>query len=800
MPLKKTICTLAVLLSVLIPVLRAGAQQIDSLINHQVNEYAQERMYLHFDKQAYAPGETVWFKAYLMEGIYPAEKSKTVYVDWVDDKGAVLAHGVHPAVMASANGHFEIPENYTGGMVHIRAYTKWMLNFDTAFLYQKNIRILQKAAPATASKTVTAPSLRFFPEGGDAVTGISSKIAFKATGQWNLPVAVKGIVVNNKGKLIDSFHSVHDGMGAFYLTPQAGETYTAKWKDEAGKEHTTALPPAKASGVTMQVADASGKKYFVISRTFNAPEEQKQIHVVGTMHQHLVFKADMNLQDATSKQSVIPTADLPTGLLTITVFDNNWNALAERLVFINNGEYRVEPSFSVQRWGLSKRAQNVYQVQVPDGVNANLSVSVTDAGIGRDSSQNILSGLLLTSDLRGVVHNPAYYFRDSTAKVRNHLDLLLLTNGWRRFQWEQVVQRKGPEIRFPRDTTYLTLSGKLFGVPPSLLRSAGSLMLMVRAKDSSSQMLVVPVKSDGTFIDPNVLFFDTLRVHYQLQGQASIQPTVQFMEGRVRPPSAVTFNRNMPFFAPFWDTTGAARNYRLSREMQDAIIAARGKMLEAVTVRAKTKSALQVLDEKYASGLFAGLDGYQFDLTNDVIARSAQSIFTYLQGRVAGLQITANGNNIGMQWRGGVPSVYLDQMPTDVSMLANLPVTDIAYVKVFRPPFMGSFGGGSGAIAVYTKKGSDVKKEPGKGLPSAIAIGYTPPKEFYSPNYLTFDRRNEQRDVRTTLYWNPLLTANAANKVITFSFFNNDVSEAFRVVLEGVTDDGRLIHLEQIVE
>lgn len=226
-----------------------------------------------------------------------------------------------------------------------------------------------------------------------------------------------------------------------------------------------------------------------------------------------------------------------------------------------------------------------------------------------------------------------------------------------------------------------------------------------------------------------------------------------------------------------------------------------GKVLEEVVVKAKTKSPIQVLDEKYTSGLFTSGDGYQFDLLHDPFSGSAMNIFTYLQGKVAGLQISTSGANTSLQWRGSTPALFLDEMPTDVSLISTVNVSDVAYIKVFRPPFIGAFGGGSGgAIAIYTRRGGDVKPVPGKGLSNNIVYGYTGVRQFYSPNYGTFDRRNEEKDFRTTIYWNPNVILYPGKRQATLTFYNNDVSDFFRVVIEGMTSDGRLAHVEQLIE
>jgi len=224
--------------------------------------------------------------------------------------------------------------------------------------------------------------------------------------------------------------------------------------------------------------------------------------------------------------------------------------------------------------------------------------------------------------------------------------------------------------------------------------------------------------------------------------------------------------------------------------------------LKEVTVRAKVKSVLQQLDEKYASGLFSGGDGYSFDVGDDTRASGAIDIFTYLQGQVAGLQIINNGGPPSLSWRGGTPDLYLDEVPAQPDMLQNTPITDIAYVKVFRPPFFGSIGGGSaGAIAVYTKKGTDRKKNyaGGPGLESSILGGYSRFKEFYSPDYEK-PTDNFDPDLRTTIYWNPYVLTNKKSPKVKLEFYNNDISKKLRIILEGINGDGKLTRVEKVIE
>jgi hypothetical protein len=778
----------------------AKTQSLDSTLSKLSTNYQPEKVYLQYDKSSYYAGETIWFKAYLMDGLLPASESKNLYVDWIADNGTVLSHTVSPVIDGGTNGQFEVPAEYNSNFIHVRAYTRWMLNFDTAFLYSKDIHILPKD-PVTTKNTISiVPSIQFFPEGGDIAAGVNNRIAFKANDQYGRPIKVKGKLLDNKGTTIQTFSSIHDGMGSFSFTPQTGFSYTVKWTDEKNAEHSSELPQIKSSDISMQIAVDGKRRVVVVNASSQLPANLQLLHLVGTMNQTLIFKNDISLTENNSIKRIIPTQELPSGILTFTLFDNNWNAIAERVSFVNNNDYSFQPQMEVQRWGLSPRKRNEIEIKIPDSLqDANLSISVTDAAIEKDTADNIISHLLLASEIKGKVYNPAYYFSNNSDSVAQYLDLVMLTNGWRRFKWEDVVKGKLPAITYPKDTSYLTLSGKVFGVARNQLSGKESIALIVK-DTSGSKMLVMGINPDGTFGDPNLVLFDTLKVYYSLKSKFLTQAEAKFMVDRLPAPNYSAFSKNFIYSNKIYDTTGISHHSLLASKSLELMDIERGHIMKTVVIKTTKKPTVQVMDEKYTSGLFKGGDGYQFDLVNDPLAGSYMDVFSYLQGKVAGLQINTSTNPPSLSWRGGAPAVYLDEMQTDMSMISGVPVTDIAYIKVLRPPFMGGFGGGNGAIAIYTRKGGDQTVSKGGGLSSNTVAGYTPIKQFYSPNYDRFDPRNDHVDIRTTLYWNPLLSTNEKNITIKLNFYNNDVTKSFRVVIEGITKDGFLTHYEQIME
>ncbi len=340
------------------------------------------------------------------------------------------------------------------------------------------------------------------------------------------------------------------------------------------------------------------------------------VYLIGTLYQHQAFKV-AKATGAESIKGTIPTAGLPSGILTITLFDKNWKPLAERITYINNREYSFTPEMEVQRWGLNKRARNELKLSIPDSLVASLSISVTDAGIGTDSSNTIISHLMLSSELKGDIYNPAYYFSNNSDSANQHLDLVMLTHGWRRFKWDDIVSGKIGSPRYPKDTSYTSLSGKVIGVLPGQISRDASVVLMVKQKDKEGEMLVVPIETNGTFNDRSTIIFDTAQVYYSFQKANALKDaSIQFMVDRLPAPS-LNPSRFIKPYGLFPDTTGSYRQFMLADEANSQIEMSRVKTLENVTVKSKGKSPTQLLDEKYAHGLFAGGDGYQFDLVND---------------------------------------------------------------------------------------------------------------------------------------------------------------------------------------
>ncbi len=774
------------------------AQHFDKVLDRLDRDYPQEKLYLQFDRSIYNAGETIWFKAYLFSGINLSLISKTMYAELIDDKGNVMQRITAPLLKSSASGSFEIPVAVTGDKIYVRAYTKWMLNFDSSFLYVKSLPLITKNASATKPAAATT-YLQFFPEGGDLVQGVSSNVAFKATNEYGIPVSVKGDVLDASGKKVSSFTSIHDGMGVFAISPTGGEKYKAVWKEEHGQQHETLLPAVKREGVVLEVNNRGNEISYAIKRSDDSITANSEVTVVAQFQQQLIYRAKAKLDKSAQINANIPVDSLPAGIMQITVFNKNEQPLAERIVFVNQQDYYFITDLNASVINTQKREKNVIQIDVPDTISCNLSVAVTDAALNAssESQDNIFAHTLLTSDLKGYIHNPGYYFLNDADSTVKYLDLVMMTNGWRRFKWEDALADRWPALKYPPEG-YLAVQGKVYGIDKNMLRTK-EVMGILQLKSNGSQMLTSRVEDDGSFAFPNLVFYDTAQVYYQfnndknrdLTSRASfnIKSSLLYLPTSLQPPQSWHYGYNRK-------DSIVAKNKQVSERYFTQLTPLKTKVLQTVVIKAKQKSKKQLMDEEYASGLFSGGDGYSFITEDDPFARSSQTVLNYLQGKVAGLQVNLTGSKASLSWRGGSPSLFLNEISSEIESVQSVSMSDVAMIKVFRPPFIGAFGGGSGgAIAVYLKKGAS--RNNAKGLDHASITGYTPVKQFYSPEY-PGDQSNTDADIRTTLYWNPLVLTDKTHRRLYLTFYNNDVTKNFRVIIEGCNDEGKLTRVEKV--
>lgn len=785
---------------------------LDTLLTNHRAQDVREKIHIHFDKGLYNPGETIWFKAYLSSGSRRSEYSTTLYTEILNDSGKVLSKKTSPIVFSGSSSHFEIPQNYNRQSLIFRAYTVAMLNSDTNFLFAKALAIVNPITGNPAIEKDYQPSIAFLPEGGDLVAGLKGNVAFRYALPDGKPMNISGTIIGSNGAKMADFKSIHHGMGFFSLLPEPGITYTAYWKDSMGKEKSQALPMPLQEGISLQITDqldnisglSTGKK-FTVTRSPDDLEPYKKLILAAVMNGELVYEARLNLTARNSVSAVLPTDELESGIMQITIFDANMRPIAERICFINNHNFEFDADTWIAELNLAKRALNVAEVKISDTIAANLSLSITDADMDMpaEMEDNILTHTLFTGDLRGNVYKPYYYLYSTSDSVLHHLDLVMLTHGWRRYNWEKVFLPDSVPPQYV-ENQYISIDGQLTN-SNSNNKSGLELVGFIKTGNSEqSSLVMLPIERNGRFRQDGLFFYDSASLHLAYNDKKRIfDPTdvlisngllqANIREGLTQ---AIIQKPDKANVALMQKNIANNKEYLKVKAKQFA----NAHELAGVTVTAKAKSNIQKIDERYTSGLFSGGNATQFDVANDPLGSSSLSVFQYLQGRVAGLQITGAGPNATLSWRGGTPGLYLDEMQSDASMIGGISMADVAYIKVFNPG--SSFGfrnGAGGVISVYTRRGDDMSANTPSQVGRILLNGYSGVKEFYAVDYSKPSPDDFYDNLATTLYWDPNIWLGDNKKRKTIKFYNNDFTRRFRLVLEGIDANGLLLHVEKVI-
>ena len=791
-----------------------NAQNVENSINRYGTEFPQEKIHIHFDKESYLPGETIWFKAYLFEENLPSERSTNFYAALYDENGKLVQQQISPIFGSSSNGHFVIPDSLQSSQLICRAYTSWMLNFDTAMLFNRAIKIINtgdQVRNETSTKTV---SLQFFPEGGDVIEGLVNTIAFKSNYDNGLPYYPEGVIKKQEtGEEMMPLSALHDGMGKFDLDFSPGAKYYAEWIDNNGTKQQTWLPDAKSGGVSLKLTVQKDKLYFnLVNKTGS-----DSLHILMYMYQKVFYKSDLKTNATEPFTAMVPISTLPAGTMQLTVFDAGWKPVAERVAFIYNNNFTINAAVNTKEINTQKRGKNTIEILVADTIPANMSLSISDADMNNELSSNtIITDFLVRGDLKGYVHNPAYYFSGAAdAELKAKLDLVMLTNGWRRYNWADVMVQKMPAVNATPDE-YLGVYGQIGTEAVGKMEKEEHVNLILKTVDSTNNFYSIRPDKSGYLTQKGLVFYDSARLYFTFNKSKLLNKQMAFSNSNFTVSQPMAINDYKNYFLR--DTAGAVYNQNASlfnyyKENDGIKLFNQEKTMQGVVVKAGgwrnwQNDPMLKLDERYASGMFSGgANAFTVDVLHDEKAWTKFDFYSYIRNTVPGLMIGNYNVESGraLTYASKPVLVYIDEHEMTTSDLENLSLTQIAYIK-FIPNFAGRGADAGGAsinpaISVYTKKGDDLidRRPKETDLNMVKVAGYSPVKQFYSPDYAQNNTAGGM-DARTTLLWVPYVLTDANNRKVPVVFYNNDFTKKIRIVLEGINEEGKMIHIEKIIE
>ncbi len=775
----------------------AQAQKIEQALKTLEN-FPQEKVYVLFSKSNYVAGENIWFSAYVFDGYNRSAISTSLFVELYDSGKKQVDKRIIPLFNGEGNGSFTLNDSLPEGAYFVRAYTTWMLNFSEDFQFVKPIAIYNTKSPQKLVADTTSPwTATAHPEAGVFLDGVATKIAVRLQSKGLTPAAWSGYIVDvaKPTEKISPFRGFDRNVGLATMTPQKGKKYQVVVEDTKGKKQTIDLPAVAEKGVSLQVNSTTESIYYAL-RFVNMPDNIVGHKVIGTINNTLVYKAGIN-KSSPEVSSAIPADKLINGVLRLSLFDAQENLVAERLCFIQPELLNVgRPSFPPLYLSKSARGLNAFDI-APDSNYLNYSILVRDGAVADDlEDDNLLSTLWLTGDLTGKVDAPARYL--SIVGDIDALDALLISESWKRFSWNDILQNKFPQVKYIPQP-YISYKGKVTAAGGRTAANS-SVNLIFYFPDSTNQISQAETDANGEFVLNNLVFDEPFKVYYQLNSEKGssasrqtniiFEPLYMFVPYRKSLPASGYKMEKRPSNDKIPDDIARALTNLDNQRFNEEKI----KTLEAVEIVASSKSNKEKLNEQLSSGMFRTMNEDVFDFVNEhPEAVSFPNILQWLQGRVAGLQIQMqNGVSVPMI-RGQRAGLFLNEMPTDPSQISSLPVADIAMVKVIKSGFMGGPGGGGAgsAVAIYTRRGDTQRAGTGNQPPamnSASLNGYDKVAAFYAPNYKEAAYKALEKDTRDVIYWGPL-TETIPNRPVTVKFYNNDDATSFRVIIIGFDKD-----------
>lgn len=666
---------------------------------------------------------------------------------------------------------------------------------------------ISKSFPIKAA--LSQSDVQFFPESGSLVNGIFSRVAFKAVGIDGTGVAIKGTITDNTNQEVVSLESRHAGMGTFNLKPEAGKTYKAKITYPDGSGTSINLPKAEADGYVLAVYINPDEDSLLVRVNASAKQYQtpQNISLVAQSGGEMIYALQIKITRPVTSVW-IPKKDFPTGIAQFTLFGSNGIPLNERIAFIRNPD-QMQVKLSAAKQSYKTREKVEIEVEAKDQsgkpVAGNFSVAVIDESkvpVDEATESTILSNILLTSDLKGYIEKPNFYFTKETEETDKALDNLMLTQGYRRFIWKDLLKETQAQPIYRAEKLTTEISGKVLTLSKKPVSYGKVTLLSLKA----GIMTDTTTDAAGRFKFEGLVLTDSLRFTVQARTEKNGK-NVEVILDQVAE-QGLAPNKNIGDINT--NITDTIKRYLANSKKQNEVWEKQGKLsrvqnLKEVVIKAGKPPVQRVHN-------LNGPDRYDQIVKGEEL-QTCPNLLACLQGKLAGVVFrTVNKPNVGpvtyafSTRGGGAMLIVLDGFqidPEDESSAFKIagifdqndpPPSEITSIEVLRSSGLtaiyGAKGGG-GVILINTKRNGGGSLRYNPSVANISPKGFNKAREFYSPRYDHPKTNMELPDLRSTIYWNPAVKTTADSKT-KFDFFNAHDAGNYKVIIEGINAEGEL--------
>ncbi|MDL2282493.1 hypothetical protein LJC44_05240 [Parabacteroides sp. OttesenSCG-928-G06] len=827
--------------------IQAKLSQYVYAINAFSEYIPQEKVYLHFDNNSYYQGDNIWFKCYIVtSGLHQATRlSKTLYVELLNPGGEIIDKRILKIENGQCHGDFALKHiPFYSGFYEVRAYTKYMLNYGDDVIFSRLLPVFEKPKvegdfeereirrnrsggyPIKRAKPVKEKkvNLRFYPEGGNLVMGLTSQVAFEATDEYGNPIDVTGSIINGQKEETSQFASEHEGRGIFSYTP--GEEKQRVVADYKGKKYRFDLPAAQPQGLVMGIDNLSDPDSLSINiqKSKDMPVELLALAVITRSKPQKYCLVDITEEDSCSFK--IDKTKFAAGVSRIVLFNHQGEILCDRQVFNYpkdsliiqaQTEKSYYAPFEPVEMEFTLTDNNNLPAPVP------FSVSVRDGMHEVDYRQNILTDLLLMSDIKGYVRNPSYYFEADDIAHRKAMDLLLRIQGWRRYIWdhqagiepldlkylpEQGIETQGEIVSLVRKTPKPNVDVSFFLLKRGDEEEEAASFVDLFVTDSLGRFsfvsdiygkwnMILAVtekkkKKDHRII-LNRLFAPEPRRYIYAEMQIDLRNRQEeeekaLMEEESADPLEEDFDK---FFTAYEDSLKKKGIDEKIHRLQEVTVKAKKRTKESEIFDNRSKSIAYYdvhseWDNIKDSGEFIGKDIHQFLLnTNEHFSIWYYRHHEFLHYKnkmplfIVDYQVTEQTEMDYFKYKlvrlEAIKSIYISENYSSIYKYADPRFTMSDVMDIY-----------SCAVFIETYPEGQIPTDAGKGVRKTTLDGYNHPAEFYNPDYSVLP---PEPDYRRTLYWNPMVMPDSDGKA-QIRFYNNSRCRKFSISAEAITPQG----------